>query len=123
MTLRIRLAAVAILLLAGLSGCGEELPEAVLSAARVPNAAKLSAPVLPTPTAVEELRSGKGRSVAAVGAGDLAELLEGNNAFAFDLYRALRGVAESFRAATAVLRTTIHRGWHQIVALPPPAGA
>ena len=68
MTLRIWLVAVAILLLAGLSGCGEELPEAVPSAAPAPNTAKLTAPVLPAPTAVEELRSDEGRSVAAVGA-------------------------------------------------------
>ena len=56
MTLRIWLVA-AFLLLAGLSGCGEELPGAVPSAPASPTAAELTAPVLPTPTVVEQLRS------------------------------------------------------------------
>ena len=89
MMLRICLVVVAFLLLAGLSGCGEELPGAVPSATPAPTAAKLTAPVLPTSTTAKERHSDKGRSAAAVGAGDLAELVEGNNAFAFGLYRAL----------------------------------
>ena len=79
----------AFLLVTALSGCGEEQPEAVPSATQVPTAANLTIPVLPTPTAVEEMRSSKVRSAPLPGTADLAELLRGNNAFAFDLYRAL----------------------------------
>ena len=79
----------ALLLFAGFAGCGQELPPAVPSATQAPTAASLTTPVRPSPTAVEELRSNKGRSVSAVGAADLDELVRGNNAFAFDLYRVL----------------------------------
>ena len=89
MTLRTWVVAVACLLLAGLTGCGEELPGAIPSATSAPTAEKLTAPVLPTPTAVDELRSDKGRSASAVGAGDLAELVGGNDAFVFGLYHVL----------------------------------
>ena len=89
MKLRIWSVVGALLLLAGLAGCGEELPAAVSSTAQTPTAASLTTPVRPSPTAVEELRSNKGRSVSAVGAADLDELVRGNNAFAFDLYRVL----------------------------------
>ena len=59
-----------LLLLAGLSGCGGESP---------------------APTTTEELRSDRDRdnSPSATRA-DLRELVQGNNDFAFDLYRALR---------------------------------
>ena len=89
MKLRIWSVVTALLLFAGPAGCGEELPAAVSSTAQTPTAASLTTPVRPSPTAVEELRSNKGRSVSAVGAADLDELVRGNNAFAFDLYRVL----------------------------------
>ena len=91
MKLRIWSVVWALLLLAGLAGCGEELPSAVSSATPAPTAASLTTPVLPVPTAVDELRSDKGRSASAVGSADLGELVRGNNAFAFDLYRVLSG--------------------------------
>ena len=89
MKLRIWSVVTALVLLAGLAGCGEELPSAVSSATQVPTAANLTTPVLPAPTAVEALRSDKDRSVSSVGSADLRELVRGNYAFAFDLYRAL----------------------------------
>ena len=89
MKLRIWSVVTALLLLAGLAGCGEELPPAVPSATPAPTAANLTTPVLPAPAAVEELRSDKDRAVSAVGSADLGELVRGNNAFAFELYRAL----------------------------------
>ena len=79
----------ALLLFAGFAGCGQELPPAVPSATQAPTAADFTTPVLPSPTAVEELRSHKDRPFSSVGSADLAELVRGNNAFAFDLYRAL----------------------------------
>ena len=89
MKLRIWSVVTALLLFAGLAGCGEELPPAVPSATQAPTAANLTTPVLPAPAAVEELRSDKDRAVSAVGSADLGELVRGNNAFAFELYRAL----------------------------------
>ena len=89
MRLRILLVAAVFLLLAGLSGCGEELPEAVPSATPAPNATKLTTPVHPSPAAVDKLRSDKDRAISAVGPAGLDELVRGNNAFAFDLYHAL----------------------------------
>ena len=89
MKLRIWSVVGALLLLAGLAGCGEELPSAVSSATPAPTAANLTTAVGDGRTAVDELRSDKDRSVSAVGAADLDELVRGNNAFAFELYRAL----------------------------------
>ena len=89
MKLRIWWVVTALLLFAGFAGCGQELPPAVPSATQAPTAADFTTPVLPSPTAVEELRSDKDRSFSSVGSADLAELVRGNNAFAFDLYRAL----------------------------------
>ena len=89
MKLRIWSVVGALLLLAGLAGCGEELPSAVSSATPAPTAANLTTAVGDGRTAEDELRSDKDRSVSAVGAADLAELVRGNNAFAFDLYRVL----------------------------------
>ena len=91
MKLRIWSVVGALLLLAGLAGCGEELPSAVSSATQAPTEANLTTAVLPAPAVVEELRSDKDRAVSAVGSADLAELVRGNNAFAFELYRALSG--------------------------------
>ena len=98
-----------LLLLAGLSGCGEESPEVLPPTAQapaqetpltpvLPTPTTAQAPaqetpqttVLPTPTTTEELRSDRDRdnSPPATRA-DLRELVQGNNDFAFDLYRAL----------------------------------
>ncbi len=89
MKLRIWPVVTALLLFAGLVGCGEEFPAAVPSATQAPTAANLTTPVLSTPTGEVERRSDKDRSVPAVGSADLGELVRGNNAFAFDLYHAL----------------------------------
>ena len=80
---------VAFLMLTALSGCGGEPPAVVLPATQAQSSAAVTDPVLPDPTAAEELRSDKDRSASPVNAADLAELVRGNNAFAFDLYRAL----------------------------------
>ena len=98
-----------LLLLAGLSGCGGESPEVLPPTAQaptqetplttvLPTPITAQAPaqetpqttVLPTPTTTEELRSDRDRdnSPPATRA-DLRELVQGNNDFAFDLYRAL----------------------------------
>ena len=98
-----------LLLLAGLSGCGEESPEVLPPTAQAPAQETPLTPVLPTPTTAlapvqetpqttvlptptttEELRSDRDRdnSPPATRA-DLRELVQGNNDFAFDLYRAL----------------------------------
>ena len=98
-----------LLLLAGLSGCGGESPAVLPPTAQVPaqetplttvspTPTTALAPaqetpqitVLPTPTTAEELRSDRDRdnSPPATRA-DLRELVQGNNDFAFDLYRAL----------------------------------
>ena len=89
--IRIWSLAVALLLLMWLTGCDQGPQQAVPSATPAPAVTKLTTPVLPTATAGEEVLSGKDRAVSAVGAAGLAELVRGNNAFAFDLYRALRG--------------------------------
>ena len=89
MKLRIWSVVTALLLLAGLAGCGQELPPAVPSATQAPTAADFTTPVLPSPAPMDKLRSDKDRAVSAVGPADLDELVRGNNAFAFDLYHAL----------------------------------
>ncbi len=81
----------ALLLFAGLAGCGEEIPATVSSTTQAPTEAALTTPVLPSPTAAAELHSDKDRSVPSVGPADLGELVRGNNAFVFDLYHALSG--------------------------------
>ena len=80
---------VALLMLTAFSGCGGEPPAVVPGATQALTQAAITNPVLPDPTAVEELRSDKDRSASPLGAADLAELVRGNNAFAFELYRAL----------------------------------
>ncbi len=75
MKLRIWSVVTALLLLAGLAGCGEELPSAVSSATQAPTEANLTISVLAAPTAVEELRSDRDRSISSVGSADLGELL------------------------------------------------
>ena len=88
-TVRIWSLVAALLLLMWLAGCDQEPPEAVPSATPTPAAAKSIAPVLPTLAAGEEALSGKDRSAPTTAAADLGQLVWGNNAFAFDLYRAL----------------------------------
>ena len=89
MKFRIWSVVAALLMLAGLAGCGEEIPAAVSSATPAPTEANLTTAVGDGRTAVDKLRSDQDRSVSAVGAADLGDLVRGNNAFAFDLYRAL----------------------------------
>ena len=88
MKLRIWPVVTALLLFAGLVGCGGEPQSAAPPATRAPTAVNLTTPVRPSPTAAE-LRSDKDRSASTVGSADLGELVRGNNAFALDLYRAL----------------------------------
>ena len=88
MKLRVWSVVAALLLFAGLAGCGGEPQSAAPPATRALTAANLTTPVRPSPTAAE-LRSDKDRSASSVGSADLGELVRGNNAFAFDLYRAL----------------------------------
>ena len=97
-----------LLLLAGLSGCGGESPEVLPPTALAPTQETRETPslptttaqaptqetppttVLPTPTTAEELRSDRDRDKSPPATrADLRELVEGNNDFAFDLYRAL----------------------------------
>ena len=82
---------VALLMFTAVSGCAGEPPAVVPPATQAPTRATVTNPALPDPTAAEGLRSDKDRSASAVGTADLAELVRGNNAFAFDLYRALSG--------------------------------
>ena len=79
----------ALLLSAGLAGCVEEHPAALPAETPAPTAAKLITPVSPSPAVVAPLRSGKDRSAPTAATADLGQLVRGNNAFAFDLYRAL----------------------------------
>ena len=88
-TVRIWPLVAALLLMMWLAGCDQEPPKAAPSATPAPTAAKSITPVLPTSKAGEELLSGKDRSAPATAAEDLGQLVRGNNAFAFDLYRAL----------------------------------
>ena len=89
MMLRISWVVAVFLLLAALSGCGQQPPESFSSATQEPTRANLATPVPSAPMAVYELRSDRERSVASVGSASLDELVRGNNAFAFDLYHAL----------------------------------
>ena len=50
----------------------------------------LAAAALLSACGPDEIRSGKGRAPVSAGSPDLADLVDGNSAFAFDLYRALR---------------------------------
>ena len=83
------LAVAALVVLTAISGCGAETPAAVPPATLAPTSAALTNLAPPAPTAVDVLRSDRNRSAPAVGAADLDELVRGNNAFAFDLYRTL----------------------------------
>ena len=97
----------AVLLLAGLLGCGgespavlppmapaqetQETPSLPTPTAQVPAQETSKTTVLPTPTTTEELRSDRGRDNSPPATRtDLRELVRGNNDFAFDLYRTLK---------------------------------
>ena len=88
---RIWPAVAAIVVLTAISGCGADPPATAPPATQTPTSAAFAHPPLPTPTAVDALYSEKERSAPAVGAAELGELVRGNNAFAFDLYRTLSG--------------------------------
>ena len=75
--------------LTAISGCAAEPPPAIPPATPVPTSAALANPAPPSPTAVDALRSDRDRSAPAVDPADMGELVRGNNAFAFDLYRTL----------------------------------
>ena len=79
----------ALLVLTGVSSCGGEPSAAISPATDAPATATITSPDLPPATAAAEVRSDEAQSVSALGAADQAELVQGNNAFAFDLYRAL----------------------------------
>ena len=81
-----------LLLLAGLSGCGGESPAVLPPTAPAPTQETTQTTVLPAPTTAEEMRSDRDRSASPpTTKEDLKELVQGNNDFAFDLYRALSG--------------------------------
>ena len=79
----------AIFVLTAITGCGAEPPAAVPPATQAPTPAAFTNPAPTVSTAVDALRSDRERSAPVVGAADLSELVRGNNAFAFDLYRTL----------------------------------
>ena len=86
----------ALVVLTATFGCGAEPPAAVPPATQVPTSAALANPAPAAPTAVDALRSDRERSASTVGAAALSELVRGNDAFAFDLYRTLRGGEGNF---------------------------
>ena len=63
-----------------------DTPELRASASPTPATADRAIPVVSN-----ELRSDKNRAAPTAGSGDVAALVDGNGAFAFDLYQALRG--------------------------------
>ena len=84
--------AVALLLLAGPSGCGGASQTAIPQAAQAPTPATSPAHVLSPPVTVKEVRSDRDRTASPQAtAGDMEILVRGNNAFALDLYSALKG--------------------------------
>ena len=81
---------VALLLLAGPSGCGGASQTAIPQTTQAPAPAISPSPVLSPPVTVEEVRSDRDRTTSPQAtAGDIEVLVRGNNAFALDLYRAL----------------------------------
>ena len=84
--------AVALLLLAGLPGCGEASQTSIPKAAQTPAPSTSPVPVISTPITVKEVRSDRDRTASPqANADDMEVLVRGNNAFALDLYRALKG--------------------------------
>ena len=84
------LLAIALLLLAGSSGCQGESQQAVPTAAQAPSPASSPVPALPVQTTDREVRSDRERNDSPrASTRDLKALAQGNNAFALDLYRKL----------------------------------
>ena len=82
--------AIAILLLAGSSGCAGESQHAVPPAAQAPSPASSPVPALPVQATGGEVRSDRERNESPrASVRDLKGLAQGNNAFALDLYREL----------------------------------
>ena len=82
--------AIALVLLAGPSGCAGESRQAVPPAAQARSPASSSVPALPVQTTGREVRSDRERNDSPrASTRDLKALAQGNNAFALDLYREL----------------------------------
>ena len=82
--------AIALLLLAGSSGCEGEFQQALPPATQAPAPASSPVPTLPVQTSGGEVRSDRQRNDSPrASAGDLKALVQGNNTFAFELYREL----------------------------------
>ena len=83
--------AVALLLLAGLPGCGGASQTAIPQTTQATTPATSPVPVISTPITVKEVRSDRDRTASPQATPqDLEVLVRGNNAFALDLYRALK---------------------------------
>ena len=82
--------AIVLLLLAGSSGCEGEFQQALPPATQAPAPASSPVPTLPVQTSGGEVRSDRQRNDSPrASAGDLKALVQGNNTFAFELYREL----------------------------------
>ena len=82
--------AIALLLLAGSSGCEGESKQAVPTATQAPSPASSPVPTLPVQASGGEVRSDRERNDSPrAPARDLKALAQGNNTFALDLYREL----------------------------------
>ncbi len=82
--------AIALLLLAGFSGCEGESQQALPPATQAPAPASSPVPTLPVQTSGREVPSDRQRNDSPrASAGDLKALVQGNNTFAFELYREL----------------------------------
>ena len=82
--------AIALLLLAGSSGCEGESQQALSPAMQTPSPASSPVPTLPVQTARREVRSDRQRNDSPrASARDLKALVQGNNIFALNLYGTL----------------------------------
>ena len=82
--------AIVLLLLAGSSGCEGEFQQALPPATQAPAPASSPVPTLPVQTSGGEVRSDRQRNDSPrASARDLKALVQGNNTFAFELYREL----------------------------------
>ena len=82
--------AIALLLLAGSSGCEGESQQALSPAMQTPSPESSLVPTLPVQTAGREVRSDRQRNDSPrASAGDLKALVQGNNTFALNLYGTL----------------------------------
>ena len=83
--------AVALLLLAGLPGCGGASQISIPKAAPTPAPATSLVPVISTPITVKEVRSDRDRTASPqTTPQDMEVLVRGNNTFALSLYHALK---------------------------------